>query len=143
MNIVNKKVLIIGTGISGIAAADLLAEEGAKVFLYDADTTLEEAKIRERLKPETACEIILGQLEDTYYKQTELLVLSPGVPTDLPMVERFKDEGVPVWGEIELAYQFSKGKLAAITGTNGKTTTTALTGEIMKTFYKNVFNFFV
>lgn len=139
MNLVNKKVLIIGTGISGIAAADLLSEEGAKVFLYDADATLEEAKIRERLKPETACEIILGELADTYYKQTELLVLSPGVPTDLPMVERFKDEGVLVWGEIELAYQFSKGKLAAITGTNGKTTTTALTGEIMKTFYKNVF----
>lgn len=139
MNLKNKNVLIIGTGISGIAAADLLSEEGAKVFLYDANAELEEAKIRERLKEGTVCEIILGELADTYYKETELLVLSPGVPTDLPMVERFKDEGVSVWGEIELAYQFSKGKLAAITGTNGKTTTTALTGEIMKTFYKNVF----
>lgn len=139
MNLVNKNVLIIGTGISGIAAADLLSEEGAKVFLYDANAELEETKIRERLRPETCCEIILGELADTYYKQIELLVLSPGVPTDLPMVERFKDEGVIVWGEIELAYQFSKGKLAAITGTNGKTTTTALTGEIMKTYYEHVF----
>ncbi len=139
MNLVNKNVLIIGTGISGIAAADLLSEEGANVFLYDANAELEKTKIRERLKPETRCEIILGELADTYYKQMELLVLSPGVPTDLPMVERFKDEGVLVWGEIELAYQFSKGKLAAITGTNGKTTTTALTGEIMKTYYENVF----
>lgn len=139
MNLKNKKVLIIGTGISGIAAADLLSEEGAKVFLFDANAELQEEKIRERLKPETVCEIVLGELTDTYYKNTELLVLSPGVPTDLPMVERFKDEGVAVWGEIELAYQFSRGKLAAITGTNGKTTTTALTGEIMKTYYENVF----
>ena len=97
MNLVNKKVLIIGTGISGIAAADLLSEEGANVFLYDANAELEADKIRERLKPDTVCEIILGDLADTYYEQTELLVLSPGVPTDLPMVERFKDEGVPVW----------------------------------------------
>ena len=139
MNLKNKNVLIIGTGISGIAAADLLSEEGAKVFLYDANVELQEEKIRERLRPETVCEIVLGELEDSYYKTTELLVLSPGVPTDLPMVERFKDEGVIVWGEIELAYQFSKGKLAAITGTNGKTTTTALTGEIMKTYYDKVF----
>ena len=92
MNLVNKRVLIIGTGISGIAAADLLSEEGAKVILYDANAELEEAKIRERLKPETVCEILLGELADTYYNQNELLVLSTGVPTDLPMVESFKDE---------------------------------------------------
>ena len=139
MNLINKRVFIIGTGISGIAAADLLSAEGAKVFLYDSNGALEEQKIRERLRPETICEIILGELDDTYYKNIELLVLSPGVPTDLPMVERFKDEGVVVWGEIELAYKISKGKLVAITGTNGKTTTTALTGEIMKRFYSNVF----
>lgn len=139
MNLINKKVLVVGTGISGIAAADLLSAEGARVFLYDANASLEEAKIRERLSKDTVCEIILGELEDTYYTDTELLVLSPGVPTDIPMVERFKDEGVVVWGEIELAYQFSRGKLAAITGTNGKTTTTALTGEIMKTFFNSVF----
>ena len=139
MNLLNKKTLIIGTGISGIAAADLLSEEGASVVLYDANAELDERKIRERLKAETVCQIVLGELPDTYYKNTELVVLSPGVPTDLPMIERLKDEGVVIWGEIELAYQFSKGKLAAITGTNGKTTTTALTGEIMKTYYENVF----
>ena len=139
MNLYHKKVVVIGTGISGIAAADLLSEEGASVVLYDANAELEESKIRERLKKETVCEIVLGELPDAYYKEAGLLVLSPGVPTDLLMVERFKDEGVPVWGEIELAYQFSKGKLAAITGTNGKTTTTALTGEIMKTYYEHVF----
>lgn len=139
MNLYHKKVVIVGTGISGIAAADLLSEEGADVVLYDANAELDERKIRERLKPGTVCEIVLGDLADNYYHESGLLVLSPGVPTDIPMVERFKDEGVPVWGEIELAYQFSKGKLAAITGTNGKTTTTALTGEIMKTFYDKVF----
>lgn len=139
MNLYHKNVVVVGSGISGIAAADLLSAEGAKVVLYDSNAELDESKIRERLKEETICEIVLGELTEKYYKEAGLLVLSPGVPTDLPMVERFKDEGVPVWGEIELAYQFSKGKLAAITGTNGKTTTTALTGEIMKTFYENVF----
>ena len=60
-----------------------------------------------------------------------LVVLSPGVPTDIPVVQEFYDMGLPVWGEVELAYRTGKGRVLAITGTNGKTTTTALLGKIM------------
>ena len=65
-------------------------------------------------------------------------MLSPGVPTDIPMVNALRDRGVKIWGEIELAYTFGAGEIIAITGTNGKTTTTALTGEIMKNYFKDV-----
>lgn len=65
-------------------------------------------------------------------------MLSPGVPTDIPMVNSLRDRGVKIWGEIELAYTFGAGEIIAITGTNGKTTTTALTGEIMKNYFKDV-----
>ena len=69
---------------------------------------------------------------DEQILRADLCVLSPGVPTDLPDVNRIRDAGVPIWGEVELAYQCSRGEVLAITGTNGKTTTTALLGEIMK-----------
>jgi UDP-N-acetylmuramoylalanine--D-glutamate ligase len=68
-----------------------------------------------------------------------MVVLSPGVPIDLPIVEEMKAAGVKIWGEIELAYNCGKGRVVAITGTNGKTTTTALTGEIMKNYFESVF----
>ena len=67
------------------------------------------------------------------------MVLSPGVPTDLPIVKGFYDQGLPVWGEVELAYQTGKGEVLAITGTNGKTTTTALLGKIMSDARPSVF----
>lgn len=73
--------------------------------------------------------LILGDLSDEQIKQFDIAVLSPGVPTDIPMVNRLRDAGVKIWGEIELAYAFGKGRIIAITGTNGKTTTTALTGR--------------
>jgi UDP-N-acetylmuramoylalanine--D-glutamate ligase len=67
-----------------------------------------------------------------------LAVLSPGIPTDIPMVEVLRAKQIPVWGEIELAYHFGKGRIVGITGTNGKTTTTALTGEIMANYFSDV-----
>ena len=82
--------------------------------------------------------LILGDLSDEQIKQFDIAVLSPGVPTDIPMVNRLRDAGVKIWGEIELAYAFGKGRIIAITGTNGKTTTTALTGEIMADHYDDV-----
>ncbi len=69
----------------------------------------------------------------------DLLVLSPGISVNAPIAQMFRDQEKPVWSEIELAYQASKGRIAAITGTNGKTTTTALTGEIMKGYYESSF----
>ena len=78
---------------------------------------------------------MLGEFPENLKKETELVVLSPGVPVDLPLVEELRTNGAAIWGEVELAYHFGKGKIAAITGTNGKTTTTTLVGEIFKSYY--------
>lgn len=67
-----------------------------------------------------------------------LTVMSPGVPTDLEVVNQMREMGIPIWGEIELAYVYGKGEVLAITGTNGKTTTTTLLGEIMKKYQEHV-----
>ena len=65
--------------------------------------------------------------------------MSPGVPTDLPIVEKMREKSIPIWGEIELAYVFGKGDVLAITGTNGKTTTTALLGQIMQDYKEHAY----
>ena len=83
-------------------------------------------------------EIILGELSDEVLDRLELVVLSPGVPADLPVVLKMKEKEIPVWGEVELAYRVGKGEVLAITGTNGKTTTTSLLGEIMKAYREDV-----
>jgi UDP-N-acetylmuramoylalanine--D-glutamate ligase len=111
-----KNVFVVGTGISGIGAAKLLVQEHANVVLFDGNEKLKADDIR-----------------------TKVGVISPGVPIDSGLVLNFKAAGVPVWGEIELAYHFDKGTLLAITGTNGKTTTTALTGQIMKAYNESTF----
>lgn len=86
----------------------------------------------EKLSRSELVTILLGKLTDEVLKQTDIMVISPGIPVDSAFVEEVKKAGIPVWSEIELAYYFGKGKIAAITGTNGKTTTTALVGEIVK-----------
>ena len=133
----DKKVTVVGSGISGIAAVKLLLHKNANVTLYDSNEALEKEKVIERIGTEIP--MVCGEFTKELSENTELLVLSPGVPTDLPFVLALKERGVPVWGEIELAYQIAGGKFIGITGTNGKTTTTALTGEIMKQWYKDVF----
>ena len=132
MNLKNKKVLVFGTGISGIAAANLLEDQGACPVLFDGNTQLKEADVREKLPAGSKAEIIIGDLSEDMISELALVVLSPGVPTDLPLVNQLRDKGLKIWGEIELAYEFSKGDVLAITGTNGKTTTTSLLGAIMQ-----------
>lgn len=138
MEFQGKKVTVAGAGISGIAAAELLSGAGASVTLYDGNAALTEQEVRARLGTDFNGSFVFGGFTGELLQNTEMLVISPGVPTDLPFVTELKERGVPVIGEIELAYWFAKGKLVAITGTNGKTTTTALTGAIMRTFYENV-----
>jgi len=133
----NKKVTVVGSGISGIAAAKLLLHKNAAVTLYDSNAALDIKNVQERIG--AGLPVVCGEFTKELADNTGLLVLSPGVPTDLPFVLDLKAKGVPVWGEIELAYQVAKGKFIGITGTNGKTTTTALTGEIMKQWFKEVF----
>lgn len=139
MNLENKRVLVIGSGKSGIAATKLLETVHAVVTLYDSNDKLNEKDIRERLQKDSKANILLGTLNKDIMKNTDLVVISPGVPTDLDYFMQIEEMNIPIWGEIELAYHFSKGKIVAITGTNGKTTTTALVGEIMKTYYESVF----
>ncbi len=138
MELKDKKVLIIGSGKSGIAAAGLLKEAGALPVLYDSNENLTVKEVEEKLG-EIKIPCYAGRLPEEVKNTTELLVLSPGVPVDLPFVEEFKKAGVPVIGEIELAYLLEKGRVVAITGTNGKTTTTTLVGEIMKAHFADVF----
>ena len=145
MNIRGKNVLVFGSGISGEAACRLLLTEGASVILYDGNDRLDRDEIMRKISPgeERHVEILLGELKEEQLEELldrlSLVIMSPGVPTDLPVVDRMRERGIPIWGEIELAYVFGRGDVLAITGTNGKTTTTALLGEIMKNYKESVF----
>ena len=139
MEFCGKKILVFGTGISGIGAADLLTEQGAEVVLYDGNENVDKDGIRARLKAPEKTELLLGELEDAVLDTLDMAVLSPGVPTDLPIVLQMKEKSIPVIGEVELAYQTGAGRVFAITGTNGKTTTTALLGQIMRDYYPEVY----
>ncbi|HJD38535.1 MAG TPA: UDP-N-acetylmuramoyl-L-alanine--D-glutamate ligase [Candidatus Blautia stercoripullorum] len=134
-----KKVLVFGSGISGMGAVKLLWDVGAEILLYDGNEKLKEEEIRKKLPEGCHCQILLGELPDQVIETLDLAVMSPGVPQDIPQVERIKQKKVAVWGEVELAYQMGRGTVLAITGTNGKTTTTALLGEIMKAWKDSVF----
>ena len=138
MDVKEKYVLVFGAGKSGIGAAGLLLHEQAKVILYDGNAKQDPEEIRRKLNAGADVEIILGELSDEVLDRLELVVLSPGVPADLPVVLKMKEKEIPVWGEVELAYRVGKGEVLAITGTNGKTTTTSLLGEIMKAYREDV-----
>ena len=139
MNLAGKNVLIIGCGKSRIGAAVFLKKQGANPILFDAGETIKEEDIREKLPADFEAEICLRELTEEIKEKTQLLVVSPGVPVDTPFVEQFREKGIPIWGEIELAYQCEKGRVIAITGTNGKTTTTTLVGEIMKRHFEKAY----
>ena len=129
-----KKALVCGMARSGIAAAKLLNRLGARV-------TLQDMKKREEISADVlALEgegIVLytGANPDEIACAQDLIVLSPGIPCDLPFIAAAEAAGIAVISEVELAYSLTPCPITAITGTNGKTTTTTLTGEIMKTAY--------
>lgn len=139
MNLQGKKVIVAGSGISGMGAVRLLHALQARVVLYDGNEALKIEDIEARLPEGKRPEIVLGELTNETLAGAEIMVVSPGIAVDAPCVEQARAAGLIIWGEIELAYQSSKGMLAGITGTNGKTTTTALTGEILKSFYESTF----
>lgn len=135
----SQKVLVAGSGKSGIAAAKLMLSMGGDVVLYDSNENLDAEAIKDNFEEKSHLTVVLGELNRTDLLGVELSVISPGIPLDAPFVAVLDDAKIPIWSEIQLAYHVARGKLAAITGTNGKTTTTALTGEIMKTFFEEVF----
>lgn len=138
MELKGKKVLVFGAGKSGIGAADLLNAVGACPVLYDGNADLDKESVLHKISGNYELPIYAGELPKEVQESLDLVVLSPGVPTDLPIVKGFYDQGLPVWGEVELAYQTGKGEVLAITGTNGKTTTTSLVGEIMANYFDDV-----
>ena len=135
----SQKVLVAGTGLSGTAAARLVLDRGGEVVLYDGNASLKEEEIKAKFDKEAKVSVVLGEIKRSDLLGVELCIISPGIPLDSPFVAVVDDAKIPILGEIELAYQCSLGRLAAITGTNGKTTTTALTGEILKTKYEETF----
>ena len=139
MELCNKKVVVVGTGVSGIGAVKLLAGTGAVITLYDGNEKADRNAIMAKLPENVEVELIIGAMPQHTVNATDLLVISPGVPIDSQIVGMFEDAGVPVWGEIELAYNYEKGTVYAITGTNGKTTTTSLVGEIMSNYNEKTY----
>ena len=126
-----KKVLVVGLGKSGLAAALFLRRRGAHVTVSDVRSAEALAKdipalLDEGIMVETGGHGLLT------FRRQDLIVVSPGVPLNTPELAQVKSFGLPVIGELELAARFLKGKTLAITGSNGKTTTTALVGEILE-----------
>lgn len=139
MSLKDKKILVAGAGKSGIGSVNLLLKTGASVALTDGKTDLDQDALYQKIDQNQKIPLILGEIKEEDADAFDLLVLSPGISVNAPIVSVFAEKGKPVWSEIELAYQAGKGKIAAITGTNGKTTTTALTGEILKGYYEDTF----
>ncbi len=135
MELKGKKVLVFGAGRSGAGASKLLRDCGAMPVLYDGNESLSESDIRKQFPDGgQGIGIEIGPLADELINSSDLCVISPGVPTDIEPVERILRAGVRIWGEVELAYRMSRGSVAAVTGTNGKTTTVTLIGELMKRY---------
>lgn len=139
MELRGRKVLVVGSGKSGIGAAGLLSKVGAVPVLFDSNDKLDIEELKQKTKDIPELMIYLGEIPKRVMEEISLVVISPGVPIDSPMLTEYQDRSVPIWGEIELAYNFAKGRVAAITGTNGKTTTTTLVGQIMNAYYESVF----
>jgi len=127
----HKRVLVCGMGKSGSAAARLLLRHGAQVTLQDLK---EEPVVERDLLENNNISTYFGRNPDEIVKDFDIIVISPGISADLPFVHLAKSTGVNVIGEIELASSVCTAPILAITGTNGKTTTTTILGEIMKRF---------
>lgn len=129
-----KRVTVVGAARSGLAAASLLARKGARVTLSEARGELAEAAALGALD----VTLELGGHKADTFTSADLIVASPGVPLDLPAIRAARERGVPVIGEIELASRWLQGRVIAITGTKGKSTTTVLTGRILEAAGFNV-----
>jgi UDP-N-acetylmuramoylalanine--D-glutamate ligase len=137
MEFKNKSFLVLGAGISGISAANVLAQLGAVSTLSDAKT-YDELKEETRSKISTDVRRALGRQDPGLLDGQDCLVLSPGVSIYHPLVAAANDRSIPVVSEVEVAYHLSEAPIIAITGTNGKTTTTTLIGEMVKTLGKKI-----
>ena len=134
-----KNILIVGTGISGMGALKALSTVQANCILYDSNENLGKEDIMKKLPEGCHAEICIGKLSEEVLHSLDMAVVSPGVPIDSPFLDILRAEGIAIIGEIELGYQLAKGRIIAITGTNGKTTTTTLVGQMMQDYFSSVF----
>ncbi len=139
MNLAEKRFLVAGLGKSGIGAANLLLKTGANVTLYDSNEQLQYDEIKDKLITKEPVTLVTGDLPEQVIQNTDIMILSPGIAIDAPFVNKVREHQVTIWGEVELAYVCAKGRIAGITGTNGKTTTTALVGEIFANYFASSF----
>src|SRR5215469_13716130 len=130
MELKNKRVLVVGLGRSGVASAFFLQDRGARVTVSDEKS---EAQLQNEIAAllDRGVSIETGRHGERTFRDQDLIVVSPGVPSDQPQLQLARTMGIPVIGEVELAFRFLQGKVIAITGSNGKTTTTTLVGEIL------------
>lgn len=132
MDLSGKRVLVVGLARTGVAAALFSTGYGASVKATDEKTEADLGEIPVRLRAAGLALELGGHVPASFLEQ-DLIVLSPGVPAHLPELDRAREAGITVWSETELAWRYLRGKLVAITGSNGKTTTTSLVAHILKT----------
>ena len=130
MDLKNKRVLVVGLGKSGVASALFLKDRGARVTVSDSKT---EDQLRSAIPAllDKGIAVETGSHGERTFREQDLIVVSPGVPLDVPQLAHARSLGIPIIGEVELASRFLKGHIIAITGSNGKTTTTTLAGEVI------------
>jgi len=131
MNLQGKNISIIGLVRSGVAVANLLGDQGARVLVTDLK---KEDELSESLSELRGRDIgyVLGGHDERCVEKADLIVVSPGIPLNIPILKVAVDLGIPVIGELEIAYRLCKASIVAITGTKGKSTTTTLVGEILR-----------
>ena len=138
MELAGKNVLVFGAAVSGISAAETLLAAGARVTLADGKE-LEKLKQTDGLTGLTGrATLALGRQDEALLDTMDLLILSPGISIHHALPQAALRRKIPVWGEVELAGRLCQAPIVAVTGTNGKTTTTTLLGEMMKTRYDEV-----
>lgn len=128
-----KTYFVVGAGRSGINAAKMLLELNENVILYDGNENFDVSAAKEKIGCDRV-DFVLGDFSDFDFSKVDICVVSPGVSLETPVMKAVAEHGIPIWGEVELAYRHDKGTVIGITGTNGKTTTTSLTYEIVKSF---------
>ena len=129
MKLSGRDILVVGLARTGLSAANFLIGKGARVSVTDLRTKDELNDRIARLRGQVR--LLLGRHREADFTGADMIVLSPGVPSGIPPLMRARERGIPVWSEIELACRFLKGTLIGVTGTNGKTTTTTLIGEML------------
>ena len=132
-----KNVLVIGAGVSGFAAAKLARRFGAAVTLSDAKTEEELEKLGDDFSKlrELGVALAFGPQQESLLEGVDTVIVSPAVPVRIPLIQAAYEKGIRVMSEVELAYDIAESPICAVTGTNGKTTTTTLLGLLLETHY--------